>query len=243
MHQPNHLIRAVLAALLLALAACSVGQTGYSAPYIGENTPEIPVVMPPNAPPITQQFRFLPPEENPSNTPRPEHGGIDVVEAKGYPVIAAAPGVVTASFVEPFFGARVVIDHGPDETGRHIITKYFHLEKRLARKGDVVARGQQIGTMGRSGTQALKIHLHFEVHYGFTPRDQDPVDPHRFWVDGPGRVTCFDPRRTYPEKPPRLTYPVPCHGIPRTAPPAAQDAEVAAAAAGAEGAAATPPQP
>jgi murein DD-endopeptidase MepM/ murein hydrolase activator NlpD len=60
-------------------------------------------------------------------------------------------------------------------------------------KGDVVARGQKIGTLGTTGMLAGGIpHLHFEL-YRQAGRGSVTARPARFWVDGVGRVTCFDP--------------------------------------------------
>jgi murein DD-endopeptidase MepM/ murein hydrolase activator NlpD len=127
-----------------------------------------------------------------------KHLGIDVIGKVGDPVIAAAGGVVTGSFSEPAYGNRVEITHGTDASGKRTRTVYKHLQRRLVSKGDVVARGQQIGTLGTTGMLSGGIpHLHFELYRQTQGAGLVPADPHRFWVDGVGRVTCFDPAASY----------------------------------------------
>jgi len=90
------------------------------------------------------------------------------------------------------------------------LTVYKHLHSRLAEPGDLVARGHQIGTMGATGAMGLRVHLHFEVLK--QPRGQRAVanEPHLFWADGVGQVTCFDPAKVYSDRAFLTTYPVRC---------------------------------
>ena len=161
----------------------------------------IEVTMPPGALYISQQFYRTADEEL--------HKGIDIKGPKGTPVLAAASGRVVSSYYEPAYGNRIRIDHGTDARGRRVFTRYFHLDKRQRRVGEVVSRGEQIGLLGSTGALGLANHLHFEVHRGENEGDIMPVDPHLFWADGPGRVTCFAAARTFPGKF-ATTYPTPC---------------------------------
>ncbi|MBW2466159.1 MAG: M23 family metallopeptidase [Deltaproteobacteria bacterium] len=170
------------------------------------------VFMPPDAPSISQGFRPAPPGESVSGV----HNGIDIFHASGTPVIAAASGTVISSYFEPFAGRRIKIDHGQDENGLYVRTGYFHLKKRLVKEGDKVIRGQQIGTLGMSGLLAGFPHLHFEVRVGEDPakgHEFKPMNPHRFWVNGVGVITCFDSTKEWPDTPFQTTYPIPCRGI------------------------------
>ncbi len=145
------------------------------------------------------------------------HEGIDVIGEVGLPVLAPADGVVTRSFFEPMYGHAVFIEHGKRPDGTALRTRFVHLDERLVEVGDRVTRGEQIGTLGRTGLLAGGIpHLHYEVQTLATGRWEifQVTNPHLYWVNGPGDVTCFDLREVYPSKPFRTTYPVPCRGIP-----------------------------
>jgi len=85
------------------------------------------------------------------------HRGIDIRAERGEPVLAAAPGVVIVSGVEPRYGRVVKIDH---ESG--FSTVYAHNDENLVGVGDIVGSGQQIGRVGRSG-RATNYHVHFEI--------------------------------------------------------------------------------
>lgn len=162
---------------------------------------EIIVVMPPNAPYISQQFRV---DEEKS------HRGIDIWGLKGTTVLAAAPGTVIRSFFGPAYGNQIEILHETQENGDRISTIYAHLSSRLVEQGDPVKRGQKIGTMGNSGALGLLIHLHFETMRRTWHNRERPFDPHLVWYDGVGKVTCFDPNRSYDNSAFLTTFPVVC---------------------------------
>jgi hypothetical protein len=94
------------------------------------------------------------------------HKGLDISNDRGEPIVAAAPGVVVRAFYNGGYGRFIEIDHGYGITSR-----YAHLHRMLVQRGDTVARGQQIGTMGRTG-RVTGTHLHFEVRI-----DGHAVDP------------------------------------------------------------------
>ncbi len=89
--------------------------------------------------------------------PRSPHTGADLKAAPGTPVRAANRGRVVLVDEHFFAGRLVVLDHG---LGVH--TMYFHLQKQLVREGEVVLKGQPIGTVGATG-RVTGPHLHFGV--------------------------------------------------------------------------------
>ena len=172
-----------------------------------------PVFMPVNAPSITQGY-FPQLVRQSAGGEVQGHNGIDITAERGTPVLAPASGIVRRSYFEPLYGNHVEIDLGRDETGRRVQAKFLHLKKRLAREGDTVARGQQIGTLGSTGILAAGLpHVHYAVFVSNGQGITEPINPHRLWADGAGKVTCFDNSRTWPETHLKTTYPVPCRGI------------------------------
>lgn len=94
--------------------------------------------------------------------------GIDIAGRRGQPIIAAIGGqVVYSGDGLPSYGKLLIIQHN-----EHYLTAYAHNNKLLVHEGDVVRQGQEIATLGRSGTDVQEPMLHFEIR-----RDGDPVDP------------------------------------------------------------------
>ena len=81
----------------------------------------------------------------------------------GAPVYAVAHGrVVTSGYFRPSWGNIVLIEHLlPD--GRTVWSQYGHLLVRCVDKGDIVRRGERIGTIGKGDGQVYPAHLHFEI--------------------------------------------------------------------------------
>ena len=201
-------MRKVLVSLgcFLLLTGCFSERYGVSAQYRREAPEPINVVMPADAIFISQQFLV-------SRETTDRHEGIDLWGPRSTQLIAAAPGIVVASWQEPLYGNRIKIDHGVDGQGNRILTRYFHLESRSVEVGQRVARGEFIGRMGSTGVLAGGgVHLHFEVLVAELGEEAEPIDPHLAWADGVGRVTCFDPDRRYPEDFIAMTYPAACGG-------------------------------
>lgn len=96
------------------------------------------------------------------------HAGVDIIVPRGTPVHATGPGKVIFSGVMRGYGEIVVIDHG-----NKVSTAYAHLDQRMARVGQQVRQGEQIGTVGRTGN-ATTDHLHYEVRVDGRPINPDP---------------------------------------------------------------------
>ncbi len=87
-----------------------------------------------------------------------EHQGIDLMAAEGTEVIATASGVVAdVGRQARDFGNIVILRH---PGGYH--TVYAHLDAIKVSRGQSVARGKVIGTVGTSG-RTFVPHLHYEV--------------------------------------------------------------------------------
>ncbi|MEE8388271.1 MAG: M23 family metallopeptidase [Acidiferrobacterales bacterium] len=93
--------------------------------------------------------------------PASDHETIDIVDEWGTLILAANSGTVRAYYFEPFYGSRIVVDNGRSENGKFICTRYFHLSKRMVHRGEIIGRGQQIGTPGSSGMMTSYPHLHY----------------------------------------------------------------------------------
>ncbi|MCZ4069088.1 M23 family metallopeptidase [Microbacterium sp. NPDC006705] len=99
------------------------------------------------------------------------HKGTDLATGScGSPIWAAGSGTVTFAGVQPYRGNVVWIDHG-----NGIESGYFHMEDGSLRvaKGDQIAAGTQIGTMGETGF-SFGCHLHFEIHHSGKPINPEP---------------------------------------------------------------------
>ncbi len=89
------------------------------------------------------------------------HEGVDFATGKVGPEIYCTGDGVVEKIKYNFFGYgnEVVIDHGFGYK-----TRYGHMQKITVNKGDVLKRGQMIGTVGNTGA-STGPHLHYEVIY------------------------------------------------------------------------------
>lgn len=101
------------------------------------------------------------------------HEAIDIAgSGEGSPIYAAGSGTVVASLNRGSLGNYVTINHG-----NGYYTLYGHMHSRLVTEGQIVEKGQQIGTMGHTGF-ATGTHLHFGLYRNGMPyRDGIPTDP------------------------------------------------------------------
>ena len=97
------------------------------------------------------------------------HAGVDFAGRDGSEVIAIASGVVVYAGPRSGFGKMVEINHGDG-----YVTRYAHHKAVGVEVGDIVKKGQTIGSMGSSG-RSTGPHVHFEVL-----KDGRHVDPGRY---------------------------------------------------------------
>lgn len=85
------------------------------------------------------------------------HSGMDIGASYGSAVIAAAGGTVIMSKYYGGYGNCIIIDHGGG-----VATLYGHMSSLIAKNGQTVKAGEQIGKVGSTGVSTGN-HLHFEV--------------------------------------------------------------------------------
>lgn len=94
--------------------------------------------------------------------------GINIVAPRGTSIQAAQNGVVVYAGNElRGFGNLLLIKHDGGW-----VTAYAHADKLLVRRGDAVAKGQRVATVGTTGS-VTKPQLHFEIRKG--KRARNPV--------------------------------------------------------------------
>ncbi|MBM3509024.1 MAG: DUF2927 domain-containing protein [Alphaproteobacteria bacterium] len=131
------------------------------------------------------------------------------------PVLAAAEGIVTLATRTT--SGEIWIDHPAHAFGEPYMvrTVYRGLGVLKVAPGERVRRGQAIATLEPPDL------LEFETRITQGPGLVQAVTPHFFWHDGPGRIACFDPARTYPRdgddagvplagRALKITYPLTC---------------------------------
>jgi len=97
------------------------------------------------------------------------HAGLDFAGVEGADVIAVASGVVVFADVRSGYGQMIELNHGGGYK-----TRYGHHKSLFVEAGDVVKRGQVIGSIGSTG-RSTGPHVHFEVL-----KNGKKVDPKRY---------------------------------------------------------------
>jgi murein DD-endopeptidase MepM/ murein hydrolase activator NlpD len=87
--------------------------------------------------------------------PRSPHSGLDIAAGRGKTVAVSNKGVVTLARNMLLTGNTVMVDHGWG-----IYTLYAHLEEVFVKEGQILVRGETLGSVGSTG-RATGPHLHF----------------------------------------------------------------------------------
>lgn len=115
----------------------------------------------------------------------------------GDPIYAIADGVVMFSYdCAGGWGNVILVRHAyrDPQTGqvRFCDSQYAHLLARMAKVGDTVKRGQQIGTLG-SNRGMYAAHLHFEIRHNLATGMQRESVPQTMdnWADPRSFITKY----------------------------------------------------
>jgi hypothetical protein len=91
--------------------------------------------------------------------PRSPHTGLDIAPGQGALIVAPLGGKVTLVSDQYLTGNTMIIDHG-----HGISSVYAHMETTAVKQGDVVLKGDPIGTVGMTG-RATGPHLHWGMNW------------------------------------------------------------------------------
>lgn len=139
---------------------------------------------------------------------RSTHHGVEFVNPRGTPVLAAANGVIvyagedTGVIAGPrpdYYGLVVIIEHGfstPD--GQPVYTLYGHLDRIDVETGQTIEQGDRVGIVGDRGI-AIGPHLHFEVRTGDDPFDFYATQNPDLWIFPFPNVSTLVGRVTGPD--------------------------------------------
>ncbi|MBB5323526.1 murein DD-endopeptidase MepM/ murein hydrolase activator NlpD [Anoxybacillus tepidamans] len=86
------------------------------------------------------------------------HKGTDIAGSSSSPILAADNGTVTFAGWDGDYGNKVVINHR-----NGFKTVYAHMNSITVKRGQTVAKGSKIGTMGSTG-ESTGTHLHIELY-------------------------------------------------------------------------------
>lgn len=149
-----------------AVRVAQVAARMEEARYFEEMVDKLPLATPIGVPSrITSNFGM---RTDPFRKRPAWHGGLDMGAGWNAPIVAAGPGKVIYAGNKTGYGRVVDIDHG-----QGFVSRYAHLNKVLAKRGQEVAIGDKIGLMGSSG-RSTGPHLHYEVLFNGKP--YNPVD-------------------------------------------------------------------
>lgn len=107
-----------------------------------------------------------------------DHEGIDIMAPAGTDVVAAAAGIIT-NVSTTALGGKVVWQQ---DLERNVLYYYAHLNSQNVERGDRVAAGDVVGTVGNTGNaKHTPPHLHFAVY----KPGRVPINPVPFLFDQP----------------------------------------------------------
>lgn len=104
------------------------------------------------------------------------HDALDIAgTGYGSPIYAANNGTVAVSSYTNINGNYIIINHN-----NGYYSYYGHMSRRIAKKGQTVAKGQEIGKVGMTGW-ATGPHVHFGIWRGFPYYGGVALNPLNFY--------------------------------------------------------------
>ena len=128
---------------------------------------------------------------------RPIHNGIDFGGVAGTEVISATYGTVIRRNFDECSGHGLTVK--TDFTARSgeiegpVFVRYAHVEGyKDMQPGRALKPGDPIGTtipLRHTPCHGSREHVHYELRINANPKLH--INPHAYWADGDGKVTCF----------------------------------------------------
>ncbi len=100
-----------------------------------------------------------------NNQPKNPHSGLDIAAPTGTAIKAPTPAKVLETGHFYYNGKTVFLDHG-----QGLISGYFHMTDIHVKPGQLVNRGEIIGTVGETG-RVTGPHLHWNIYLNKTKVD------------------------------------------------------------------------
>jgi murein DD-endopeptidase MepM/ murein hydrolase activator NlpD len=128
---------------------------------------------------------------------RPVHDGIDFGGAAGTGVISATHGTFMRRNFDECSGHGITVKtdfSASDASGEGpVFVRYAHVEAYpQLRAGQQLKPGDPLGTtipLRHTPCHASREHVHYELRIAADPKRH--INPHAYWADGPGKVTCY----------------------------------------------------
>ncbi len=158
----------------LSLQTKSLDTLAYIAQEKEEMLKAIPSIRPVKDANNIKMYSGFGMRKHPIHKIRKMHFGIDFTAKKGTPIYSTGDGkILSVKSRKSGYGKHVIIDHGFGYK-----SLYAHMQDITVKSGQVIKKGEIIGTVGNTGTSTAP-HLHYEVI-----QKGKKVNPIHFCIDG-----------------------------------------------------------
>ena len=126
-----------------------------------------------------------------------KHKGIDIFARKGTPVVAIADGIIIEKGTTPRGGKILWLR----PFGHSWAVYYAHLDQHKVKRGQIVKKGQVLGTVGNTGNaKYTPAHLHFGIYSWVGAVNPLPYVKHSPKVDIPKAVVKKSAGKARPKR-------------------------------------------